>query len=72
MHRWIHFSVIKQGKIRRGVGGCQHDVLGKLGDDFKLFDEPKKCTSKENQSCTCVADLKLPKWKVDDQIIAKG
>jgi len=65
-------AVIKQGKIRRGVGGCRHDVIGKLGDDFKLFDEPKKCTAKESQSCSCVADLKLPKWRAkDSNIIAK-
>ena len=78
LHDWICTAgyisiVIKNGKLRRGVGGCADDILGNLGDDIVLHDSPKMCTMPENKSCSCVADLKLPKWKEGyDEVIAKG
>jgi hypothetical protein len=54
---------IKRGKITRGVGACKDDVLGNLGDNIVLHDKPKICSAPLNKSCTCVADLKMPKWR---------
>ena len=51
---------IEGNTINRGVGGCHQEYLGKLDEDWELYDEPKICGLKK--PCTCVADLKLPKW----------
>ena len=47
--------------IKRGVGGCRFQKIGTVGEDFSLHVEPQRCNTKN--TCTCVADLKLPKWK---------
>jgi|TARA_B100001094_G_scaffold84596_1_gene80914 sulfatase maturation enzyme AslB (radical SAM superfamily) len=56
-----YISVCIEGEIiKRGVGGCHKQVIGKMTDDWELYDEPKLCGS--TSYCSCVADLKLPKW----------
>ena len=62
---WIcsvgYLSIVIEGNVvKRGVGGCHHQILGKLDEDWQLYDEPKLCGV--DGFCTCVADLKLPKW----------
>lgn len=62
---WIcsvgYLSIAIEGDtIKRGVGGCHQQYLGKIDEDWELYDEPKLCGV--NGPCTCVADLKLPKW----------
>jgi sulfatase maturation enzyme AslB (radical SAM superfamily) len=62
---WIcsvgYLSIAIEGNIvKRGVGGCHQQYLGKLDEDWQLYDEPKLCGV--DGMCTCVADLKLPKW----------
>ena len=63
---WIcsvgYLSIAIEGNIvKRGVGGCHQQYLGKLDEDWQLYDEPKLC-GVVNGLCTCVADLKMPKW----------
>lgn len=53
---------IEDGVIKRGVGGCHQQIIGKLDEEWELHDEPKLCGLKNNHPCTCVADLKMPKW----------
>ena len=68
---WIcaagYLSVAISGlEIKRGVGGCRHQLIGTVGEDFSLHVEPQRCNTKN--TCTCVADLKLPKWKEEFDI----
>lgn len=53
---------IENNTVKRGVGGCRHQLLGTLDGDWDLYDQPQICGVKEGTPCTCVADLKLPKW----------
>ena len=52
---------IDRDMIKRGVGACREQIIGRVGEDFELHDKPQKCGT--TNPCTCVADLKLPKWK---------
>lgn len=47
------------GIIKRSYS-CGDKPLGSIKDGFKLFDQPKKCTTK---SCVSSADSKIPKKK---------
>lgn len=59
-----HLSIaIDRNVIKRGVGACRDQVIGTVGEDFDLHTVPQKCGIKEDEVCSCVADLKLPKWK---------
>ena len=53
---------IENNVIKRGVGGCHKQILGHLDEEWELHDEPKLCGIKAEYPCTCVADLKMPKW----------
>lgn len=55
-------SIIVTGnEIRRGFS-CHDKSIGTLSN-FKLFNLAKKCIT--SSSCSCAADLSLPKWKYD-------
>lgn len=58
--------------ITRGVSKCADHIIGELGEDFTLLDEPSLCSGSNGKWCNCVADLKMPKWRAkDSNIIAK-
>lgn len=51
--------IIKGNQVKRSYS-CHDDILGTLEHGFKLFDEPKPCTT---LSCVSSADSKIPKHK---------
>mgnify|MGYP003134208343 CR=1 FL=1 len=57
---------IDRNTIKRGVGACRLQKIGTVGEDFSLHVEPQRCNVKK--PCSCVADLKLPKWKKEFDI----
>lgn len=65
LNDWIcaagYLSIAIEGNVvKRGVGGCHRQIIGKLDEDWDLHDEPQLCNA--NHFCTCTADLKMPKW----------
>ena len=51
--------IIRQNEVKRSYS-CHDQILGTLDNGFKLFDEPKVCTT---QTCVSSADSKIPKCK---------
>lgn len=60
---------IENNTVKRGVGGCRHQLLGTLDGGWDLHDEPQMCRA--GVTCTCTADLKLPKWNPKHDIASK-
>jgi hypothetical protein len=50
--------IIRGNEVKRGYS-CHDEILGTL-DNFKLFTEPKVCST---PTCVSSADSKIPKWK---------
>lgn len=51
--------IIRENQVKRSYS-CHDDILGTLDNGFKLFSEPKVCTT---PTCVSSADSKIPKWK---------
>lgn len=61
-------TIHADGKITRGQI-CNQELLGNIKTGFKLFNKIKKCETKRN--CSCSADLKMPKWKNNENNMFK-
>lgn len=59
---------IDRNVIKRGVGACKDQIIGTVGEDFDLHETPRVCGIRDKAVCSCVADLKLPKWKEEFDI----
>ena len=53
-------TIHENGEITRGQV-CHKEILGNIKTGFTLFNEVKPCIT--SLSCSCSADLKIPKWK---------
>lgn len=62
---------IENNVIKRGVGGCHKQIIGQLDEDWELHNQPQLCAVENNKPCTCVADLKMPKWNPKYDLASK-